>query len=232
MVGERGLMNVTWLGQGGVLFDTGKTKIMIDPYFSDSVERIDAKCKRRFPVPSWASSINPDFIICTHNHLDHLDEETLSYFINENTSLTILGPSGSWEKLRKFGGSNNYVLFNKGTEWSEKDIKLKAIMAIHSDSHAIGVLVDDGDKKYYVTGDTLYGEEVLDQLSGEKIEALFIPINGKGNNMNAIDASRFASRVNANHTIPIHYSLFDDMTGNELECDGRIIMKPFETITL
>ena len=35
-----GFMNITWLGQAGLLFDNGKTKIMIDPYLSDSVEKI------------------------------------------------------------------------------------------------------------------------------------------------------------------------------------------------
>ena len=30
-------MKVTWLGQAGLLIETNGTKIMIDPYLSDSV---------------------------------------------------------------------------------------------------------------------------------------------------------------------------------------------------
>ena len=39
---ERGNhMKITWLGQAGLLFDNGKAKIMIDPYLSDSVEKVE-----------------------------------------------------------------------------------------------------------------------------------------------------------------------------------------------
>ena len=34
-------MKITWLGQAGLLFDNGKAKIMIDPYLSDSVEKVE-----------------------------------------------------------------------------------------------------------------------------------------------------------------------------------------------
>lgn len=225
-------MKITWLGQGGVLFDTGKTKVLIDPYLSDSVGKIDEKCKRRFDVPSWAYSIRVDILICTHKHLDHLDKETLPFFLKGESSVTVLGPTGSWEILRSFGMDNNYVLFDKGTEWSEKDVKIKAVKAIHSDPWAIGVILESEGKKHYVTGDTLYGEEILKSISGERFETLFLPINGRGNNMNSLDASRFASAVEARITVPIHYSLFDDMKGDELDCKGRLILKPFETIII
>ena len=31
-------MKVTWLGQAGLLFDTGVQRVMIDPYLSNSVD--------------------------------------------------------------------------------------------------------------------------------------------------------------------------------------------------
>ena len=43
-------MNITWLGQAGLLFEKGNLKIMIDPYLSDSVGKVNPKNYRRIPV--------------------------------------------------------------------------------------------------------------------------------------------------------------------------------------
>ena len=43
-------MNVTFLGQAGLLFEKEGFKIMIDPYFSDSVEKVNPKNVRRVAV--------------------------------------------------------------------------------------------------------------------------------------------------------------------------------------
>ena len=43
-------MEIMWLGQGGLLFASGKKKILVDPYLSDSLRKIDRSLKRRFRV--------------------------------------------------------------------------------------------------------------------------------------------------------------------------------------
>ena len=43
-------MKITFLGQAGLLFEKNGFKIMIDPYLSDSVEKINPKNYRRVPV--------------------------------------------------------------------------------------------------------------------------------------------------------------------------------------
>ena len=39
-------MKITWLGQAGLLIQTQGVKVMIDPYLSDSVEKINPKSKK------------------------------------------------------------------------------------------------------------------------------------------------------------------------------------------
>ena len=51
--------------------------------------------------------------------------------------------------------------------------------AEHSDPTPIGVIIDDGEKKYYITGDTLYNEEIFKDIP-EDIYALFLPVNFGG----------------------------------------------------
>ena len=74
-------MKITWLGQAGLLMETGGKIILIDPYLSDSVAKVNPLNYRRVPVEEQFLYIKPDVIICTHNHLDHVDPETLKYYL-------------------------------------------------------------------------------------------------------------------------------------------------------
>lgn len=206
---------ITWLGQAGLLFEHQGYKVMIDPYFSNSVEKINPKNYRRVPVDETVFDIKPDMMIFTHNHLDHYDPETVVHFITEETKITVLAPSSVWNEVRKLGGNNNYVQFNRGTQWSEGGMLFTAVMAEHSDTHAIGVVLDDGEKKYYVTGDTLFNEAIFKELPDD-IDTVFLPVNGVGNNMNLTDARRFAKRIGAKKAVPIHYGMFDELKAEDV----------------
>ena len=223
-------MKITWLGQAGLLFETDEKKIVIDPYLSDFVKTVEPANYRRIPVDESFLSLKPDILICTHNHLDHLDKETLKYYLTEDAKALVLAPNGGWQELRKFGGRCNYVLFNNGTQWTEGNISLRAVCAEHSDPCAIGVILSAEGKSYYITGDTLYSERVFESLPDTGLEAVFLPINGKGNNMNAYDASRFAARTGAKHAVPLHFGLFDQLDPHIFEHPGRVIPEIYKEI--
>ena len=70
-------MKVTLITQGGLLFENDRIKILVDPYLSDSVGSLDERKHRRIPVDESLFDVQPDVILITHNHLDHLDPETL-----------------------------------------------------------------------------------------------------------------------------------------------------------
>lgn len=224
-------MKVTYLGQAGLLFEKRGFKIMIDPYLSDSVEKINPKNYRRVPVDESFFKIKPDVMIFTHNHLDHYDPETVVHFIDENSNITVLAPKSVWDEVRRIGGNNNYVLFNRHTEWTQNGIKFTAVKAEHSDITPIGVIMDDGERKYYVTGDTLYNEEIFGDIPSD-IYALFLPVNGVGNNMNMTDAARFAKRINAEWTVPIHIGMFDELTADSFYCKNKVIPKIYKEIMI
>lgn len=222
-------MKVTYLGQAGLLFETDGLTVMMDPYLSDSVARVNPKNYRRQPVDETFFSKKPDVMIFTHNHLDHYDPETVAHFITGESRITVLAPRSVWEEVRKIGGNNNYVLFDRRTEWTMGGMRFSAVRAEHSDPFAIGVILDDGCKKYYVTGDTLYNEEIFADIPAG-IYALFLPINGAGNNMNMADAARFAGRVNPALTIPIHFGMFDKLTAQEFACENKVIPEIYKEI--
>ena len=226
-------MKITWLGQAGLLFDNGKVKIMVDPYLSNSVEKVEPLNYRRVPVKEEFLSVTPDVMIFTHDHLDHYDPETAPIFLERKEKrMTVLSPSSVWQKARAFKAHNN-VQFNRGTSWTEYGFRFTAVKAEHSDPYAIGVLIKDIEegKNYYVTGDTLYNSEIFADLP-EDIEAVFLPINGVGNNMNMADAARFAKNTGALNVVPIHFGMFDELSPEGLNLPNVVIPKIYQEIEI
>lgn len=225
-------MKITWLGQAGLLFETREKIVLVDPYLSNSVEKIEPQNYRRVAVDESFLKIKPDIILLTHNHLDHTDPETLQYYLSVDSEVTVLASGNAWQNVRKtFGGvKNNYVLFNRGTEWTEGDICCKAVRAEHSDEKAIGVIIQAEGKNYYITGDTLYNEEIFKDLP-EKIDYIFLPINGRGNNMNMADAKRFCEKIGAK-AVPLHCGLFDEISMQNWQYQNKIIPQFYKEIKI
>lgn len=224
-------MRITFLGQAGLLFEKQEFRIMIDPYLSDSVEKINPNNYRRVNISERIFEIKPDVMIFTHNHLDHYDPETVRHFISNDSNVTVLAPKSVWDEVRKIGGSNNYILFNRHTSWSEHGIRFTAVKAEHSDPSAIGVIIQDGEKKYYVTGDTLYNTEIFEDIPKD-IYALFLPMNGVGNNMNKTDAVCFAKKVKAKKVVPIHIGMFDSLSADDFVCENKVVAEIYKEIML
>lgn len=225
-------MKITWLGQAGLLFETDEKKILIDPYLSDFVKTVNPANYRRVPTDKRFLALKPDVILITHNHLDHLDKETLKYYLTEDASVLVFAPNGGWQEVRKFGGKSNYVLFNNGTTWTEDNVTFRAVKAEHSDPCAIGIILSAEGKNYYITGDTLYNEQVFASLPTLDLHAVFLPVNGVGNNMNTVDAVRFAARTGAKYAVPFHFGMFDEMTAESFDCPNRIIPTIWQEIVI
>lgn len=226
-------MKITWLGQAGLLFETRDKTIMVDPYLSDGVQEFEPQNYRRMPIDKSFFKLKPNVIVLTHNHLDHTDKYTLCRYLSENSVVTVLAPCSAWQEVKKFGGlNNNYVLFGSGTTWTEGDIVFRAVKAEHSDEHAIGAVITAENKNYYITGDTLYSEKVFESLPNLNYEAVFLPINGVGNNMNMQDAANFAKRVKARRVVPVHFGMFDRINPEDFNCENKIIPQIYKQIIL
>lgn len=223
-------MKITWLGQAGLLFDNGKTKIMIDPYLSNSVEEINPKNYRRTPIDERIFSVEPNIMVFTHDHLDHYDPKTVRKFLDNNRkSATVLCPLSVWQKARLNGGPHNYVLLDRHSEWTEQGFRFCAVKAAHSDLSAIGIILEDlcEHKVYYIAGDTIYNSEIFSDLP-DRIDIAFLPINGVGNNMNASDAVRFFLDCGAKTAVPYHVGMFDELTPQEFDHNNKIVLEVYK----
>lgn len=223
------MIRFTWLGQAGVLLDCDGVKILVDPYFTDSAAEI--ACPRKMPVDPSVWDIDPDLILITHEHIDHYDPETVSRFVNENTSRTVLSPFSVRSKLLSCKGKHNLVQVIPGVVWTEGDVVITAVSAVHSDPYAVGFIVEYDDQSVYITGDTLFCPPLLDEISVD-VDYVVLPINGKGNNMNASDAAKFADYVDAKCAIPVHFGMLDDLDPSVFQWDEVIIPKIYKEIEL
>ena len=229
-------MKVTWLTQAGLLFENGNITVMVDPYLSDAMAKKNPTRARRMPTNVEYLDKQPDVIIITHNHDDHLDPETLLPIIERSKKpITFLAPYNAYLDLKKFGGNHNYVMLGAHSVWSERGITFYGVHAEHHDRTAAGYILDDGEKTYYVSGDTLYNYEVIDdvtELAPDGVDYAFLPINGKGNNMNAHDAADFAYEIDAKVGVPIHWGLVDDIKPESFDFEDSLILEPFIAVEI
>lgn len=223
-------IQVTWLGQAGLLLEFDALRVMIDPYLSDSIAQIDPQKHRRTAVDPAVWDVRPDMMIFTHDHRDHYDEETARRFLMADRRMTVLSPFSVWQKVRGIG-RHNCVLLSPGVEWTQGGVTVCAVPAAHSDPHALGVLLKAPDFCAYVTGDTLYSRRVIEAVDAP-VDVVFLPVNGEGNNMNAQDAVRFARTIGAKRAAPLHIGLFDDMTAEDFPFEGRLALPLFHAIAL
>lgn len=228
-------MKVTWLTQAGLLFENSKLKIMVDPYLSNSVGERNPKKNRRIAVDEKFLSVTPDVLLITHDHLDHLDPATLGRILDTDKEITVLAPENAYKRLLEFGGQHNYVLLAPHSVWSEGGVTFYAVHAEHSDRTAVGFIIDDGEETFYVTGDTLYNYDVIDDvldLVEDGVDWVFLPINGVGNNMNAKDAADFAYEIGAKSAVPLHYGLFDAIDPQTFDFEDAVLLEPYKETKL
>lgn len=204
-------MKMTWLGQAGYFLCTDSgTKIFIDPYMSNNLEEVKgASFHREVPIDDSFYTIQPDVIILTHIHDDHTDFATLDrIFAGATKPISVLAPLNTWAEVRKrYGGIHEYMQFDEGIEVTLGDAFFKSVYAAHSDERAIGVLIMADGRTIYHTGDTMFHRRLGEHID-RSIDAMLVPINGKGNNMNFADAVRLTERIKPRKVFPMHWDMF------------------------
>lgn len=211
-------LTIKWIGQGGFILSDNETEICIDPYLSDVVNRI-ANRPRMVEAPFMPQELAVNAVICTHNHVDHVDIDAIPLMNKDN--MLFLAPTDAKNTLIECGVTK-YQSFNEGDKSDIGSFELEAVYADHS-VPAIGVIVKYGTIKLYFSGDTEYNEK-LELLSDYGIDVMFVCINGKLGNMNVDDAVRLTKIINPKIGIPMHYGMFESNTEDpekytsQLEC--------------
>ena len=196
-----GSLSIRWIGQNGYLLRDGNNEICIDPYLSNVVDRV-AKRGRMVKAPFAPEKLKSDVTVCTHDHLDHLDPETVSRMKKDRLFVTT---SEGKERLLGLGRENVAVLC-EGESIRLGDFEITAVFADHT-VQAFGVIVKAEGKTLYFSGDTLYHEKLF-EIGAYAPDVTFICINGRLGNMNVEEALTVAKKIGARINVPTHYDMF------------------------
>ena len=96
--------------------------------------------------------------------------------------------------------------------YSVLGVTFYSVPSAHSDRTAVGVIIDDGERTYYASGDTLYNYDVIDsvlELAPDGVDVAFLSISGRDCNMNARDAADFAYEIGAGVAVPVRHGTID-----------------------
>lgn len=201
-------LEIKWIGQGGYIFNLGDKILCVDPYLSNSMANND-EFGRLVPIPIQPEDLKADMIICTHDHIDHLDGATIS-----NTNMDEIlygGPDSCIQHYKKIGiPDDNIVCINSGQTYELGEAKIHGVFAEHTED-SIGVVVEYDGVVIYLVGDSLYHERLLEVKKLDP-NILISCINGRLGNMNYKEAANLAIELGVEVAIPSHYGMVAENT--------------------
>lgn len=84
--------------------------------------------------PLALPDLSPDVLICTHDHLDHLDPETVAQISQAYSNCIIAGPESCCEHYKKLGvGLTQIQRLAVGEKLGLPGVIITAVPAYHSD---------------------------------------------------------------------------------------------------
>ena len=203
-------MKITWLSQGSFLFESNGARVLVDPYMSDCLESKGLKRMVEFPLSF--DELKPDMLICTHDHLDHLDPETVSKIAELYPECLIAGPISCCEHFRELEIKNIKQL-DIGKGFIFKGIEITPVPATHSDPKAVGLVMETEGKKLYLSADSEYDDKLINKFT-ENCNIILICINGRLGNMSLEEALKVVKALKPETALPMHYGLFSENTAD------------------
>ncbi len=213
---EKKTIAIWWLGQSGYIFKTPEGVVAgIDLYLTNSCVSLSTEVdlSRKVPVLIPPEELDVDLFLCTHNHQDHTDPETIRGLRNKDT-MKFIGPAPSCRVFRTEGVERGRIATSwPQWEWEHRDLGLRGTFAMptdHTDLNHMGFVIKAaGGPSIYITGDTDWTELLLEARS-QAPDLLITVINGGFNNLSHYEAAKLAAGIQAKAAIPSHYDMFPD----------------------
>ncbi len=226
-------LQIRYLGQNGFVIEWPDKRICFDLYLSNCVYELTGSGIRNYKAPCEIEELKGiDYYFISHDHLDHLDPETIAKIAEISPNTKFVCPVPHEYLLQGLGVEDRCIIGVDAYESLELDkMKVYAVPEKHEDytiingKHAnLGYIVEYQGYRLYHAGDAVAEKKLADDLREfGKMHAMFVPINGHDwkrfeqdimGNMNYREALDLCDYVGTELVIPMHYDLFNNNTEN------------------
>ena len=227
---------IWYIGQMGLVIKWKGTIIYIDPVLNE-LFRPDGISRRLYPPPYTGQMVDRvDWVICSHNHADHMNADTLKPMWENNRHMRVVVPYPVTKVLECSGIPEHAIVGAKEFEPVSltEEIQLLPVGAAHESYETdtsgnqcyLGYFLDLGGIRIYHSGDTMLTERLLTDIKNKgPITAAFLPVNGTDlerrgrgivGNMDGRDAAYLAAEAGVDLVVPLHYDMVEGNTENPL----------------
>ena len=232
------MVKLRWLGLAGfVIFVNGYT-IVIDPYLSDSLAKKYAGTKfphkRMMAAPFTVDTLpEPDLVLITHAHTDHMDPETLAPLHVRFPGVPIMVPQAVEEIAEnRIGSRQSLQPIEAGDiRHFSGELAVTAFPAAHEELDLtpeglhpyLGYGIEVKGVRLYHSGDTVPFEAMTGLVGSFAPDIALLPINGRDafrlsngvpGNMTGSEALELCRRAKIKFLIPHHFGMFEFNTVN------------------
>ncbi len=216
---------ITWIGHSTFLIQIAGYNILTDPIFGDATSLFPRILK---PGLDLVDLPPIDYVLISHNHLDHMDAPALYMLKEHHPHCRYLVPLGdkAWFDKRGFLHVNEYTWWQSDTFKKEQDaITFSFLPAFHWSQRGVfdknrslwgSWMIETQGKKIYFAGDTAYARHF--KAIGQEfsnIDYAIMPIGPcephkwmKLSHANAYEAVQGFLELGATHFIPMHWGTF------------------------
>lgn len=198
---------ILFLGHSTVLIELDGVRLVTDPLLRARV----AHLRRQVPSIAAGACADPDAVLISHLHHDHLDLPSLRS-LGRSARLLVPAGAGRWLARRGF---TRVEEMRAGDQTSVGTLSVTAVPARH-DGHRLATrtraaplgYIVKGSQTIYFAGDTALFDDMARLVSGLDVALLpvagWAPKLGPGH-MDALEAARAALLLRPRVAIPIHW---------------------------
>ncbi|MCX5569904.1 MBL fold metallo-hydrolase [Kaistia nematophila] len=236
-----------WLGQAGFWIETGRHRILIDPYLSDSLAQKYAgkpnDHRRMMPAPIAVEQLpRPDLVLVSHAHTDHMDPDTLRPLAARFPDVPFVVPAArmdvAWERI---GAGAKLIGVDAGETFEPVEgVTVTVFPAAHETLERdgegrhvfLGYGIRAGGISLYHSGDTIPFEGLTELVRAFRPDIALLPVNGRDaqrlaagipGNLTLAEAVALAGAAQAAFLVPHHFGLFAFNTADEAAIDAAAL---------
>jgi L-ascorbate 6-phosphate lactonase len=217
-----------WLGQAGFVYRAAGVTALLDPFLAPHEGRRFETMLR----PDQATGV--DLILCSHEHIDHFDAESIPALAAASPDARIVVPTPITSMVTDLGIDPGRVIGAQPDDPIEIDgLRIHPVPARHgveiTDAYTFGTELSDGLVRYlgfvlesdglrlYHAGDTILYDGMAEALRSIGVDVALLPINGRDGfresqglvgNLTEHEAALLSRDMGADLLIPIHYEMF------------------------